>query len=88
MYINKVGNQTMTTYIIKLSNNTDNKVEFVQRRSIDGVYNFIISLIKKHKRDKDCTIDAIENTKFDCKIVHPESDIAVYVRVYEYHTLR
>lgn len=77
----------MATYIIKLSNNTDNEVKFVQKRTVNEVDNFIKTLVETHKTDKDCTIVKRTYTKFDCKIVHPDADIVVYVRVYKCHTL-
>lgn len=87
MYANK-ANIIMATYIIKLSNNIDNEIKFSQKRTIDEVDNFIKTLIEMHRRDKDCAIEKRTDSKFDCKIVHPESDITVYVRVYECHTLK
>ena len=78
----------MSNYIIKVSNSMDNTVKFVQKRTVDGVDSFIKTLIERHQKDSFCLIDKRTDTKFNCKIIHPVSDIVFYVRVYECHTLR
>ena len=78
----------MISYIIKVSNNFDNTVKVAQRRTIDGVDNFIKTLIKRHQKDIFCLIDKRTDNKFNCQIIHPVSNLVFYVRVYERHTLR
>lgn len=76
------------SYIIKLSNNFDNTVKVAQRKTIDGVDNFIKTLIKRHQKDMWCIIDKRPDIRCNCKIIHPVSNLVFYVRIYECHTLR
>lgn len=71
----------MSNYIIKVSNNMDDTVKVVQKRTIDEVNDFIKTLIERHQKDRYCLIN--KRTEFDCEIIHPVDDI-----VYECHTLK